>query len=259
LAAGLAFCRPAQAAQQQQNGRDAPGTPREEIDLFAGIAQQQLEVRLIPRDDLQCRLLITNKTDKPLSVKLPAAFAGVPVLAQFAPGNGFGNGFGNGPGMRQPGSNASPSPAAQNAPQRVGGGSGISALSVPPESMRQVKIETVCLDHGNPVPRPAIPYEIRPMSGATDKPLLAEVCELLGRHEIGHRAAQLAAWHLSNGMSWPSLAALRTPQAIGSIAAYTSEEIAAAKKAVAKAEQLHKQRQSADAQRSTWTASSAKQ
>ena len=123
LAAGLAFCRPALAAQQQQNGRDAPGTPREEIDLFAGIAQQQLEVRLIPRDDLQCRLLITNKTDKPLSVKLPAAFAGVPVLAQFAPGNGLGNGFGNGLGMRQ-GSNASPSPAAQNAPQRWAAGRG---------------------------------------------------------------------------------------------------------------------------------------
>ena len=82
---------------------------------------------------------------------------------------------------------------------------------------------------------------------------------MLGRHEIGHRAAQLAAWHLSNGMSWRSLAALRTPQAIGSTASYTSDEIAAAKRAVAKAEQLHKQRQSADAQRSTLAASSATQ
>ena len=41
--------------------------------------------------------------------------------------------------------------------------------------MRQVKVETVCLDYGNPTPRPAIKYEIRPMSAATDKAGLAEV------------------------------------------------------------------------------------
>ena len=63
--------------------------------------------------------------------------------------------------------------------------------------------------------------------------------------EIGHRAAQLAAWHLSNGMSWEKLAGLRTKQAIGTIPSYTKDEIAAAKKAVEKAVALHKQRQEA--------------
>ncbi len=221
------------------------------MELFAGLEQQQLEVQLIPRDASQCRLLISNKTDQPLSVKLPEAFAGVPVLAQIG---AFGANM-------PPGSNAAP---AANAPQRVGGSApangaaGPAVMNVPPESMRQVKVETVCLDYGNPTPRAAIKYEIRPMSAATDKAGLAEVCELLGRHEISHRAAQLAAWHLSNGMSWQSLAGLRTQQAIGSIPSYTPEEIAAAKKAVKKALEMHGQRQSAPAQGQTLAASPAR-
>ena len=54
---------------------------------------------------------------------------------------------------------------------------------------------------------------------------MAEVCEMLGRHEISHRAAQLAAWHLSNDMSWRALAALQTKQAVGSTPSYTKDEL----------------------------------
>ena len=79
------------------------------MELFAGIEQQQLEVQLIPRDASQCRLLISNKTDQPLSVKLPEAFAGVPVLAQFGRASAA---------DMPPGSDAAP---AANAPRRVGG------------------------------------------------------------------------------------------------------------------------------------------
>ena len=80
---GARAVRTAPAADRQQNDRDASRAARQEVELFAGIEQQQLEVQLIPRDASQCRLLISNKTDQPLSVKLPEAFAGVPVLAQF--------------------------------------------------------------------------------------------------------------------------------------------------------------------------------
>ncbi len=40
-----------------------------------------ISVKVIPKDSTQCRVLIENKTDQPLSVKLPDAFAAVPVLA----------------------------------------------------------------------------------------------------------------------------------------------------------------------------------
>ena len=112
-------------------------------------------------------------------------------------------------------------------PQRVGGGGpGTTGpgqngrngfFNIAPEATQKVKLETVCLDYGHPTPRPAMKYEIRPVAAVTDKEGLAELCELLGRREIGHRAAQLAAWHLSNGMSWEKLAGLRTKQAIGTI------------------------------------------
>ena len=197
LAASLVLCTPTPAVDRQKNGRDATNPLAEEVELFAAVQQQQINVQLIPHDELQCRLLISNKTDKPLSVKLPASFAGVPVLAQIGqlpiPGMGPGNNRNADPFNNNP---------AKNAPQRVGGGSGSMMLNVPPESMRRVKLETVCLDHGNPVPRATIKYEIRPVAAAMDKAGVAEVCEMLGRHEISHRAAQLAAWHLSNDMSW---------------------------------------------------------
>jgi hypothetical protein len=256
LAAGLALAAIAPAADPPQNDRDAPRVARHEVELFAGIQQKQLEVQLIPRDSSQGRLLISNKTDQPLSVKLPDAFAGVPVLAQFG---AFG---GNLPPGLMPGGNSAPPAAAANAPQRVGGSghsaSGPTMFNVPPESTRQLKVDTVCLDYGHPTPRPAIKYDIQPISAATDKAGVAEVCELLGRREISHRAAQLAAWHLSNDMSWPALAALRTRQAIGSTPSYTQEELLAAKKAVEKALAMHRQRQSTAAPPQTLAASSAK-
>ena len=52
------------------------------VEMFAAIEKGDIAVKLIPKDSTQCRVLIENKTDKPLNVKLPEAFAGVPVLAQ---------------------------------------------------------------------------------------------------------------------------------------------------------------------------------
>ncbi len=234
----------------------------EQIDLFAAVKGGQLAVQFIPQDENRGRLLVTNKSDTPLSVKLPDSFAGVPVLAQagnFPFGN---NGVGFWPQQQPqqqqqqqfPGSTLSSSPSNSKTPQRVGGGGGTvgpgqnglrGLFNVAPEATLQVKLETVCLDYGHPSPRPAMKYEIRPVADATDKAGVAELCELLGRREIGHRAAQLAAWHLSNDMSWEKLAGLRTKQAIGTIPSYTKDEIAAAKKAVERSLALHKQRQEA--------------
>ena len=91
----------------------------------------------------------------------------------------------------------------------MGGGQSPVNFDIAPEATRQVKVETVCLDHNNPTPRPTMKYEIRPMSAAVNKEGVAEICELMGRHEVGHRVAQLVAWHLNNGLSWETLAGLR--------------------------------------------------
>ena len=56
----------------------------ESVDMFAAIEKGDIEVKLIPKDSTECRVTIKNKTKKPLNVKLPEAFAGVPVLGQAA-------------------------------------------------------------------------------------------------------------------------------------------------------------------------------
>ncbi len=55
---------------------------QETVDMFSAMEKGQIAVKLIPKDSTQSRIFIENKTDKPLSVKLPETFAAVPVLAQ---------------------------------------------------------------------------------------------------------------------------------------------------------------------------------
>ena len=66
-----------------------PAADHEEVELFAAMAAGDIEVELIPKDSTNCTVRFVNKTDKPVAVKLPNAFAGVPVLAQFGGGMGL--------------------------------------------------------------------------------------------------------------------------------------------------------------------------
>ncbi len=69
------------------------------VEMFTAIDSGAIGVKLIPKDSTVCRVMIENKTDRPLNVKLPEAFAGVPVLAQFGGGGGGGMGGGGSQGM----------------------------------------------------------------------------------------------------------------------------------------------------------------
>jgi hypothetical protein len=98
---------PVSAASEGIKGVKPFDSRAETVEVFSAIEQGKLEVKLIPNDSTQCRLLIKNETDKPLNVTLPAAMAAAPVLAQLDWGNfnnaptnsaqqlGIGNPFGN--------------------------------------------------------------------------------------------------------------------------------------------------------------------
>ena len=45
----------------------------------------------------------------------------------------------------------------------MGGGGGGGFFNIPAEKVGQFKVQTVCLEHGKKDPRPAIPYEIKPI------------------------------------------------------------------------------------------------
>ncbi len=243
----------------------------ETVELFSAVEDGKLEVKLIPKDSTRCRVLITNKTDKPLNVSLPAAFAGVPVLAQipFQPGLigggmmnnnfnnpnagaqmiGIGNRFGNWGqanrgnqffNMGGPGNNLLPGLGP-------GMGPNFAPFNVPPEQVAQLRLTSVCLEHGKPDPRPKMAYELRPIESVTDKAELHEVCRMLGWQQLSQRAAQAAAWHLANGMSWEQLAGLKRKIAMGRIVEryFTAEDLAQGKKAVEAATELVNQRNQA--------------
>jgi hypothetical protein len=177
----------------------------ETVDMFAAMQKGDIAVQLIPKDSTQSQVLIKNKTDKPLNVKLPEAFAGVPVLAQnFGGGNAVGGG--NNRGNRNSGNNGGNQGMGGGMGGMMGGG-GMGMFSVPPEQVGKFKVPTVCLDHGKAEPRAAIPYELKPIESYTSKPGVRELCQMLGNGQMNQRAAQAAAWHLNNDMSWEQLAA----------------------------------------------------
>ncbi len=195
------------------------------VEMFAAIAKGDIAVKLIPKDSTESNVLIENKTDRPLNVKLPEAFAGVPVLAQLDRG-------GAGGGRRSGGSSSNSNRSSQNQSTGGGmggmmggggmGGMGGGMFSVPAEQVGKFKVATVCLEHGKDEPRAAVPYEIKPIESFTTKPGVRELCQAVGNGQINQRAAQAAAWHLNNGMSWQDLAAKRIHRATGRTEPYFS-------------------------------------
>ena len=98
------------AGDGRAGGRERPKARQERrynpdaqtVEMFAAMEKGVIAVKLIPKDSTQSKIVIENKTDKPLSVKLPDAFAGVPVLAQAAAG-GAGGGRRSGSSWQQQG------------------------------------------------------------------------------------------------------------------------------------------------------------
>jgi len=206
------------AAQRQPRLKRGEYNPADAtVEMFAAMKAGDIEVKLIPKDSTQSRVLITNKTDRPLNVKLPDAFAGVPVLGQIAPGGVGGVGGG---GRRDRGGGGGN--------QGFGGGMGMGGMmgggfmNVKPEAVGDVKVPIVCLEHGKKDPRPHVPYAIKPIAEFTDKAEVHELCRLIGTGRLDQRAAQAAAWHFTNGMSWQELAAKQLRYANGTTSPYFS-------------------------------------
>lgn len=214
------------------------------VELFAAQEDGTLEVRFIPKNSSQATLILKNKTDKPLQVQLPAAFAGVPVLAQLVGGGqgGFGGqqgGFGGQQGGIGVGGGNQGVGGGLGGGGLGGGGFGGGGLggqggfgggggvfNVAPEATGKIRVATVCLEHGKNDPNPRIPYTIKPIEEFTKDPHVTELCRMLGRGEIDQTSAQAAAWHIANGLSWQELAhKVKVKHLDGSVELYFSPEI----------------------------------
>lgn len=167
---------------------DGVSTVQSPIDVSRNILDAEkeglVEVKYIPNDSRSAQIVVDNKTDQPLTLRLPSAFVGRPVLAQF--GGGGAGGMGGGMG---------------------GGGMGGGMFSVPPEKTKVVRVATVCLEYGKREPSPRIPYQLAALETFSEDPALAVLLEAFGRGEIPLKVAQAAAWNISSGLSWQRLAA----------------------------------------------------
>jgi len=173
------------------NAAEKVAQPAKQVEFFEAIKAGDIAVKLIPKDAKEANVIIENKAKQPLEIKLPDAFAGVPVLAQFGGMGGMGGGGMGGMGGGGMG----------------GMGMGGGFFSVGPDKVGKIKVTTVCLEHGKQDPNPRIPYEIRPIETFTQDQRVIEVCKMLGRGELAQNVAQAAAWHLGNGLTWDELAA----------------------------------------------------
>src|SRR5262245_38270925 len=70
----------------------APGTP--DTDFFEAMAAGEIDVKLIPQNSKTGTVIVTNTADRPLTIKLPEAFAAKPIVAQRGGGGAAGGGVG---------------------------------------------------------------------------------------------------------------------------------------------------------------------
>ncbi len=198
----------------------------EHIDVFAGIEQGILDVKMIPNDAMGGNMLIENKGDKPLNVDFPAAFIGKQVLKQFGQqgGGGFGGGQqggfggqqgGQGGGQQQQGGGFGGGQQGGGGGfgggGQQGGGGGGGFFSVPSDRIVRVAYRSVCLEHGKPEPTSRATYRIAKVEEFSDDPILEETLKMVASGQLDPQAGQAATWHIANKMSWQELAAKSIP------------------------------------------------
>jgi hypothetical protein len=256
---GLGFIGSTWAADSSSPKAQAAG---ETVEMFAALDAGDIEIKFIPKNANEATFVLINKTKKPLSVKMPAAFAGVPVLAQFG-GGGLGGGMGGlGGGMGGMG--------GMGGNQSLGGGFGGGGMggmggmggggfgggglgggggvfNVGPEKFKKVRVPTVCLEHGKKDPSPIVPYKLVPIATVTSDQKVVELCKLVGSGQVDISSAQAAAWHLANGMSWEELNAKVVRHVNGSVERFFHPaEIATGMKIARVAEVLAEESKKAD-------------
>jgi hypothetical protein len=197
-----------------------------QVGLFEAMDAGQVDVKFIPHDASKANVLVKNLTDKPLEIRLPSAFAGVPVLGQMGMGGmgGMGGGMGG-----------------------MGGGMG-GMMRVAPERMRKMQVTTVCLEHGKPDPNPKMAYKIVPLDQVTKDSNVTVLCEALGNGLVTQNTAQAAAWHLMDKMSWSELAAKNRVESkyLGTIRWFSPIELKTAVAVVSECKRIAEERQPSD-------------
>jgi hypothetical protein len=169
------------------------------VDFFDARAAGDLDAKFIAVNEKRGHLLLKNHGQQPLKIRMPAAFAGVPVLAQFDP---------------------IPFPPEPAQPLGIPGQVGLNErqlFNVAPENLvelkpgqkRTIRIKSVCLDHGKPTPNARMKYDVVPMADYNSSAELAELMVVYGQGKYSQPAVQAMAWHYANSKTIDELRTLR--------------------------------------------------
>ncbi len=244
----------ARAEKRSAAGLAAAAAP----DVLEAEAEKLVEVKYIPNDSRSAQIVVKNISPRPVTLRLPQAFVGVPVLAQMGMMGGMGGGMGGrggggmggfgaggigGGGMQSTGGGGGFGGQGMNGMGMGGMNGGMGgmggAFSIPPERTRVARIQTVCLEYAKDEPNPRMTYRMQRVDSFTSDPRVAIILASLGLGELPQKVAQAATWHIANGLSWQQLAAETIDHLVGADERFFSPaELAAASRVVARVEEL---------------------
>ena len=96
----------------------------------------------------------------------------------------------------------------------MGGGGGF--FSIPAEKVVSIPMNSVCLEHGKAEPNSSSKYTIIPVSKVSKDRVLYQLLARVGTGKVDPQAAQAAAWHLANKMSFEELSQ-KTDEPLGGL------------------------------------------
>ncbi|MEM6471685.1 MAG: hypothetical protein AAF802_19145 [Planctomycetota bacterium] len=224
-----------------------------EAELFQAMEKGDIDVKFIPLNTTKANVIIKNNTDKPMTLRLPSAFAGVPINAQMGMGGGMGGmgggGMGGmGGGMGGGGQGMGGGMGGMGGGGMGGGGMGGGGMGgfmrIAPEKQSKFSVKTVCLEHGKPDPTPKMAYKIIPLEEFTQDDRVHVLCEALGHNQIAQNTAQAAAWNLMDGLEWQKLASLNKVESkyLGNVRWFSPIELRQAMAVVAEATRIAESR-----------------
>ena len=229
----------------------------QKVDLFEAMESGQITAKVLPKSAMAGTVLIENKTDKPLNVKVPEAVVAVPIHAQFGGGmggmggggmGGMGGGGMGGGGGGQQAMGGGMGGGGMGGGGMGGGGMGGGAMggggggffSIPPEKVVSVPLASVCLEHGKQEPNSRSRYALVPVEKFNSDPVLFQLLSQVGTGKLDSQAAQAAAWHLTDKMSFDQLAAKTDSDVLGVVGNpyFSPDQLAMAKQLLNQAQDL---------------------
>ena len=200
-------------SRAQGESSPAAAEAAESMDLFDAMQDGSVEATFVARNSQKGRIIMKNKTGKPVSIEIPDAFIGVPMAQMGGMGGGGmgGGGGGMGGGQQSVGGGGG---GGRGGGGRGGGGGGRrgggGGFNIPPEKIVRVDVPLLCMDHGLKEPSSSNPYAIRPIENFIKDPATIAIIRAYANGDLPAGAAQAAVWNVNSEVGWDELASKLT-------------------------------------------------